>query len=153
MATATTWKLSTEWHVMQTVDRELTLNVYRQLDEVPYDAIEVAGRVCPYPEIGKQVQVIGRDKATGALVRSWAWTRAMTRGPEFPVSMNGPPPAGWPGDLDMAELAAVAARPDTAAQLTHPARAHGELSRRRAQREWMEENGQDWEALPLIILG
>ena len=92
MATATTWKLSAEWHVMQTVDRELTLNVYRQLDEVPYDAIEVAGRVCPYPEIGKQVQVIGRDKATGALVRSWAWTRAMTR-VENPLSATEA--SGW----------------------------------------------------------
>ncbi len=134
--------------------QECSLHIYRQLDEVAYDKIDPAGRVWPdYPDRDyRRVQVLGCHKETGALVKSWAWARAMTREPSA-QEITDARPLGFTGSLSMAELAAVAAGPDTAAQSTHPAQAEAELAKRRAQGDWMAENRQDWEALPLIILG
>ena len=151
LITASTWRLRTGWQVMWAYDRELTLSAYRQLDEVPFEEIVPSGRVRPEGDDGRRVQVVGRHKLTIALVRSWAWKRAMTCEPSRGEVAEAQP-TGFVSELDMAELAAVAAAPDTAAQLTHPAQAEREIAWRKAQRQWMTENGQDWEALPLIIL-
>ena len=71
--TATVETLRAEVRVLQVGSRQITQSVARQLDDVPFEEIEVFGRIHLYDADDRdRVELIGRHIGTGALVRSWA---------------------------------------------------------------------------------
>lgn len=67
--TAEVQVLTAEVRVLMVGSRQVTLSVYRQLDEVSEERIEPFGRVRDTSTSG-EVWVVGRDTSTGALVRA-----------------------------------------------------------------------------------
>jgi hypothetical protein len=63
--------LTAEVRTLMVGSRQVTLSVYNQLDDVGYDQIEPFGRVSPKDARRWQLCVVGRDRGTGALARSW----------------------------------------------------------------------------------
>jgi hypothetical protein len=51
-------------------NRQVTLSVYRQLDEVPYDDVEPFGRVRDSKDEPGAIYIVGKHTTTGTLVRS-----------------------------------------------------------------------------------
>lgn len=66
--TATVETLTAEVRVLMVGNRQITLSVARQLDEISLDQIEPFGRV--RLDKGRERYVIGRDRETGALAVS-----------------------------------------------------------------------------------
>jgi len=130
--------------------RQVTLSVYNQLDEVPYTDIEPFGRVRPRDAERGRVCVVGRDKESGVLVRSSAWTWDMVREPSVREMADQRRPVSKLIYMDLSELAWVA---DPGNRYYGQAGgATSLIARREAQREWMIQHDQDWESLPLIVL-
>jgi hypothetical protein len=68
-STATVETLAAEVRVLMVGSRQVTLSVYRQLDRVPFAAIEPMGRVRDGKEkTANEVQVVGKSRADGTLV-------------------------------------------------------------------------------------
>ena len=70
--TATVETLTAEVRVLMVGNRQITMSVAKQLDEVPFAEIEVFGRVCLGGFGPAGIQLIGRSIKTGALVLSGA---------------------------------------------------------------------------------
>lgn len=68
MNTATVETLTAEVRVLMVGNRQVTLSVYRQLDEAPLSDVEPFGRVRDGKESG--TWIVGRARDTGVLVRS-----------------------------------------------------------------------------------
>jgi hypothetical protein len=153
--TATVETLTAEVRVLIVDSRQVTLSVYGQLDEVPCTDIEPFGRVRPRDAEQGRVYIVGRDKESGALVRSSAWIWDMVREPSVREMADQRRPVSKLIYMDLSELAWVAHPGNRyAGQAGGPVRvkAEAEIARRDAQREWMAEYGQDWETLPLVVL-
>lgn len=71
--TASVEVLTAEVRTLMVGSRQVTLSVYRQLDEVPDQECEPFGRVRDAKDEpgGQAIHVVGRSKETGALVRSY----------------------------------------------------------------------------------
>ena len=152
--TATVETLTAEVRVLMVGSRQVTLSVYNQLDEVPYADIEPFGRVRPRDAEQGRVCVVGRDKESGALVRSSAWAWDMVREPSVREMTDQRRPVSKLSYMDLSELAWVA---DPGNRYYGQARgatslAEAEIARRDTQREWMIQHDQVWESLPLIVL-
>lgn len=73
-ATATVTVLTAEVRTLVVGSRQVTLSVFKQLDYVPYRHIEPFGRVRVSKsddDVDEGVDIVGRDRRTGALVRCW----------------------------------------------------------------------------------
>lgn len=99
--------LTAEVRTLVVGSRQVTLSVYDQLDEVSYEDIEPFGRVHPKDASDLVVRVVGRDRETGALVRSRTWTWDMMRDPSTGEIANVCAAGlGKPALLDIAQLMA-----------------------------------------------
>ena len=87
-ATATIEILTAEVRTLQVGSRQITLSVYRQLDDATPDNCDPFGRVRDREHEPNRVYVVGRDIDTGALVRSWR---------PLPASV-------WLSDVDVSDL-------------------------------------------------
>jgi hypothetical protein len=74
--TATVETLTAEVRTLVVGSRQVTLSVYNQLDEVPYDDVEPFGRVSPRGGEKWKYNVVGRSVDDGTLVRAWVPTLA-----------------------------------------------------------------------------
>lgn len=84
--TTTVETLSAEVRTLVVGKRQITLSVFRQLDCVPLEQCQAFGRV---RDKGSDALLVGRDRDSGALVRSWyfePWEPVM-RGP-FVIGPN-----------------------------------------------------------------
>jgi hypothetical protein len=71
--TATVEVLTAEVRTLMVGSRQVTLSVFKQLDTVLPKDIEPFGRVRDGRDNSVSVDVVGRDRRTGALVRSYCW--------------------------------------------------------------------------------
>jgi hypothetical protein len=69
--TATVETLTAEVRVLMVGSRQVTMSVYKQLDNVEPDQIEPFGRVCPRDADGGHIHVVGRRIGAGELVASY----------------------------------------------------------------------------------
>lgn len=67
--------LTAEVRTLVVGSRQVTMSVYSQLDEVTPDKIEPFGRVNPKDGGVNWMYVVGRQVASGVLVRSSAWLK------------------------------------------------------------------------------
>lgn len=70
MTTARVEVLTAEVRTLQVGNRQVTLSIFRQLDHVEPDEIEPFGRVRDGRSERDDIDVVGRRRATGELVRS-----------------------------------------------------------------------------------
>jgi hypothetical protein len=148
---ATVETVTAEVRVLMVGSRQVTMSVYNQLDEVSHDRIDAFGRVRPRDEDWRFVHVVGRDRESGALVRSFAWIRHMVREPSAEEVEAANPLMSSIDYRTRAELRKLVRESHRWSSSVIEAAAR-ELARRRMQLSWMTETGEDWEKLPLIVL-
>lgn len=71
-ATATVETITAEVRTLMVGSRQVTMSVYKQLDNVDVDQIEPFGRVRPVDPHHDVVYVVGREVTTGSLVKAQA---------------------------------------------------------------------------------
>lgn len=126
--TATIEVLTAEVRTLLIGHRQVTLSVYRQLDNVHPCEIEPFGRVSDGKEERGAVYVVGRNRRDGALVKSARWFY------DWRIEL-------WPDE-------------DEGPQITIGPAPHGHWVQPGGpfHREAVVEEGIDWLNLPLIVL-
>ena len=90
MTTAHVEVLTAEVRTLMVGSRQVTLSVFKQLDEVPWTQIEAFGRVRTSAATPNRVELVGRS-AEGALVRSAVHSSASGPALWFDEVYDGPP--------------------------------------------------------------